>query len=410
MKFRNSVYRKTALMRIMHLSRATLMVCQFLIPVIEAQKKKGHYVCVCGSDDSYVQKLSNIGIDVFPHQLRRNLNPFSIIREIFRIKRILIEQKIDVIVCHTPIGAGVGRIAAKLAKTANVVYFAHGLPCAPAQNILVWLLWFCVEKILGYITDAVLVMNEYDEKLCKSHRLVKDINKVFRIPGMGADLEKFKDKTAENERRQIERELGIAENKKLLLCIAYLIRQKGVFLFLKAGREICTRRDDVYFLLAGDGPSMDKLRRIVERYHLEDNFKLLGWRDDIYRLMMAVDVFVLPTYYFEGLPVSILEAMACGKPVVATRHRGCEELVVDSKTGYLVPVRQVDPLIEKIELLVDDDNLRTSMGQAGRQRIERYFEANYCTDKIVEALEMACEKQKDFESETLEDNLPRGQG
>ena len=137
---------------------------------------------------------------------------------------------------------------------------------------------------------------------------------------------------------------------------------------------------------------MDKLRRIVESYHLEDNFKLLGWRDDINRLMRTVDGFVLPTYYFEGLPVSILEAMACGKPVVATRHRGCEELVVDSKTGYLVPVRQVAPLIEKIELLVDDDNLRTSMGQAGRQRIERYFEANYCTERIVEALEKVCEK------------------
>ena len=102
--------------------------------------------------------------------------------------------------------------------------------------------------------------------------------------------------------------------------------------------------------------------------------------------------FVLPTYYFEGLPVSILEAMACGKPVIATRHRGCEDVVVDEETGFLVPIKKVTPLVEKILRLLDDEQLRTRMGQAGRERVEQYFELDYCTDKIVEALEKAREK------------------
>jgi glycosyltransferase EpsD len=365
------------------------MVSQFLIPVIEAQKKRGDYVCVCGSGDSDVQKLRDIGIDVFTHRLKRRLNPFNMVKEIFRIKRVLIEQKIDVVVCHSPIGAGVGRMAARLAKTPNVIYFAHGLPCAPGQNILIWLFWFCIEKALGKITDAMLVMNNYDERLCKTHHLIKDTNKIFRISGMGVDLKKFKHETDDYERRQIRKELGIPEDKKIVLCVAYLIQEKGVFILLAAAEKICAQRNDIYFLLAGSGPSADKLKQKVKIAHMEDNFKLLGWRDDIDRLTRVADIFVLPTYYFEGLPVAILEAMACGKPVIATQHRGGEDIVVDGQTGFLVPIKQVDPLVEKIWCLLHDEQLRMRMGRAGRQQVELHFEISYCTKEIVETLEKA---------------------
>ena len=367
------------------------MFCQFLIPLIEAQKKRGHYVCVCGSDDSDAQKLRDIGIDVFPHQLRRNLNPFSIIKAVFRIKKILIEQKIDVIVCHTPIGAGVGRIAAKLAKTPNIIYFAHGLPCVPGQNIFVWFVWFCTEKILGKITDAILVMNHYDRNLAINH-LIKNPDKVFCIPGMGVDLKRFNVEPAENERQQIRKELSIPDNTKIVLCITYLIPQKGVFTFLEAARSIQAQRNNVYFVLVGSGPSMNKLKNIIKINHQEDNFKLLGWRDDIPLLTKSADMFVLPTYYFEGLPVSILEAMACGRPVIATRHRGCEDVVVDGQTGFLVPIKEAAPLVDKILYLLDNEQVQTQMGRAARQLVERHFELDYCTDKIIKALEKACEK------------------
>jgi glycosyltransferase EpsD len=366
------------------------MVCQFLVPAIEAQKIKGHYVCVCGSDDPDAQRLRDIGIDVFPHRLKRNLNPIGIIKAVLRIRRILLQQRIDTVVCHSPIGAGVGRMAAKLAKTPNTIYFAHGLPCAPGQNIFVWFLWFCIEKMLGKITSAIFVMNSYDERLAVSH-LTKDPSKVFRVPGMGVDLEKFKAESSETDRRQIKTELGIAEGKKMVLCLAYLIRAKGVFLFFEAARKICAKRNDVCFLLAGDGPSMNKLRKTIEKNGQEDTFRLLGWRNDVPSLMRCCDMFVLPTFYFEGLPVSILEAMACGKPVIATRHRGCEDAVLDGQTGFLIPIKQVTSLVEKTSCLLDNQELRTQMGHAARQRVEQCFELTHCTGKIVEALETACD-------------------
>ncbi len=379
------------LMRIVHLSRATLMFCQFLVPVIEEQKRRGHYVCVCGSDDSDVDTLRDFGIDVFTHNLRRGLNPFNILKAIFYIKKILVEQKIDAVVCHTPLGAGVGRIAAKLARIPSIIYFAHGLPCAPGQNRLTWLCWFIIEKLLGLATDAILVMNRYDENLCKKHRIVSP-EMVFRIPGMGVALSRFENVFDKVEQQSVKEELGIPQSGRLVFCVAYVIPEKGIFVLADAARRICSEREDVFFLLAGTGPCQKKLQTIVDDYGLKDNFKLLGWRDDIHRLMGMVDVFTLPTYYFEGLPVSILEAMACGKPVVATKHRGCEDVVVDGETGFLVPVRNADLLAEKIELLIDDKPLCDKMGLAGRLRIEQTYEMTDCTNKIVNVIDKVATK------------------
>ena len=376
-------------MRIMHFTRATLMIGQFLYPVIKEQKKRGHYVCVCGADDADAVEVRNAGIDVFTHHLKRGLNPFNIIREIFHIKKILIEQNIDVIVCHTPIGGGVGRLAARWAKIPHVIYFAHGLPCAPHQNPFLWFIWFSIEMFLAKFTDAILVMNAYDENLSKKY-LMKNRGQIFNLPGMGVDLERFRGDYSNYDQMDVKNEFNI-KNKKIVLCIAYLIPAKGVFILLEAASSICAQRDDVCVMLVGTGPSMGKLKNKIKNYNLENNFKLIGWRNDIPRLLNAADIFVLPTYYFEGLPVSILEAMACSKPVIASIHRGCQDVIEDKKTGFLVPAKQVLPIIDKIKVLLDDDKLRDKMGKAGRTRVENHYELNYCTILILDAIEKACQ-------------------
>jgi glycosyltransferase EpsD len=373
----------------MHLNR--VMFYKFLTPVIEAQRKRGHYVCVCTADGPEVKQLRNKGIDVFVHELKRSLSPLNILKAIHSTRKILIEERIDVLICHTPVGSGVGRLAARLTKTQHVIYFAHGLPFAPAQNPLIWFLWFGIEKTLGLFTDAILVMNDYDERLAVNY-LVRNPDKVFRVSGMGVDLTKFNMQVAEKDKQQIYDEFNISPDQKIVLCVASLKPTKGVFVFLQAAKQICIRRSDIYFLLAGVGPAKKRLKTLCAKYNLEDHFKILGLRDDIHRLLQAADIFVLPSYYFEGLPVSILEAMACGKPVVSTKHRGCEDAVEDKKTGFLVPVKQVTPLVNKISMLLDSPELRQNMGRAGRQRAERCFELNHCTEKIVKAIETACEE------------------
>jgi glycosyltransferase involved in cell wall biosynthesis len=105
--------------------------------------------------------------------------------------------------------------------------------------------------------------------------------------------------------------------------------------------------------------------------------------------MRVCDIFTLPTYYFEGLPVSILEAMACSKPVVATQHRGCEDVVVHGQTGWLVPRRQANALAEALLACIVDETMCRRLGEAGRKRVESEFELGHCTDVLADAIERA---------------------
>jgi len=216
---------------------------------------------------------------------------------------------------------------------------------------------------------------------------------VFRIPGMGVDLRKFSTDAAPLVRERVARELGIGPEQRIVLCVARLIPEKGVVELVLAADQVCRVRKDVVFLLAGTGPVFDRLNALVRDRQLERSFRVLGWRNDIDDLMKCADILALPSYYMEGLPVSILEAMACGKPVVTTHHKGCEDAVVDGETGFLVPVKEIGPLADKFLALLGDPGLCARMGRAGRRRVEQEFELDHCTRTIVDVLERAMSLQ-----------------
>jgi glycosyltransferase involved in cell wall biosynthesis len=386
-------------MRIMHMSRAAETLRWFLIPTMKAQQKKGHYVCICTSEEADpcimrdkmtdVNLLRKAGFDVFTHDLKRSSNPFGILAAILRVRKILKANSIDVIICHGALGTIVGRIAAKLAKTPKIIYFSHGLMCVPHQSRLSWHMRFILEKFLGRFTDALLVMNDYDEQLCKNKNIIRDRNKVFRISGMGVDLNRFSVDTDCSTRESVFKELGFPINSKFVISVGRLIPKKGILIFVEAAIKICKDRDDVYFAIAGHGPLHQQLNNMIITEGLERRIKLLGWLQDVTRYVKASDIFTLPTYYDEGLPVSILEAMSCGKPCVVTKHRGCEDAVEDNISGILIPVKDSQSLSAALIKLIDNDELRLSMGRAARKRIEKVFELNKCTREIVEALEKA---------------------
>jgi glycosyltransferase involved in cell wall biosynthesis len=375
-------------MKIVHLSRAAETLWWFLIPTIEEQKRRGHEVVLC-TEGPDAEKLRRRGYEVVTHGMRRSVNPLAACRAIWRIRNMLREQKADVVVCHNSLAGIVGRIGAWLAGTRHVVYFAHGLACGPAQRPLDWRVRYQVEKTLAPITDAIVIMNDYDERLSRTTPLAKCADRVFRIRGMGVDLSRFVAAPFPDIRERLGRELGVNPASTFVLCVARLIPEKGVIDFIEAARRVIAERRDVVFLLAGSGPLLETLRRQVETAGIGEQAKVLGWRDDISDLVKAADVFVLPSYYMEGLPVSILEAMACGKPVVTTHHKGCEDAVVDGETAFLVPVQDPARLAEKVIALVEDPALRHRMGCAGRRRVEEVFEIGDCTREVVETLELA---------------------
>lgn len=384
---REGTHAGDGVLRILHVSRSAETIRAFLIPTMEAERALGHEVMVCAQESPQAERLREAGFQVFTHRMPRNLNPFPALGAILAIRSVLVSRRVDMIVCHTSLGALVGRVAAWSAGTPRVVYFVHGLACGPAQSPLSWRVRFGVERLLARVTDAIVVMNDYDEKLSVRAPLARSAEGVVRIAAMGVDLKRHASELPAADRERLVRELGLARGTKLVLSTARLIPEKGVSEFIEAACEICERRDDVVFALAGTGPLHDALFERVRRAGLEARIRVLGWRDDVPELMKLADVFALPSYFMEGLPVSILEAMACAKPVVSTHHKGCEDAVADGETGLLVPVQQVGPLVDAIVRLLDDEVLRARMGRAGRARAAEQFELEACTRRIVDVLE-----------------------
>jgi glycosyltransferase involved in cell wall biosynthesis len=167
----------------------------------------------------------------------------------------------------------------------------------------------------------------------------------------------------------------------IITCVAHLKTVKNHRLLLEAARRLAAVRDDFLVFLVGSGPRQSYIRRLISQYGLEDKVIMTGFRRDISRILGHSDIFVLQSRW-EGLPVSILEAMASGLPVVATRVGGIAELVLDGRTGYLVPSGDETALTDALTRLLDDPDLRGRMGEAGRQRFREHFEQKIMIDQM----------------------------
>lgn len=172
--------------------------------------------------------------------------------------------------------------------------------------------------------------------------------------------------------------------RPMILTVARLDRQKGLGYLVEAAALV----PDALFVVAGDGRERGALEAQTRTLGLEDRLRLLGHRDDVADLLAACDLFVLPSL-FEGLPISVLEAMAAGKPVVATRIGGTTEAVEDGVTGLLVPPRDPGALAGAIRTVLADSSLAKRLGEAGRARVKREFSAEAmveCTTRTYDEL------------------------
>jgi glycosyltransferase involved in cell wall biosynthesis len=164
----------------------------------------------------------------------------------------------------------------------------------------------------------------------------------------------------------------------MVVTTAQLRAHKGHEYLLRAAQEL----PDVRFLLAGEGPEREPLQALARSLGVDDRVEFLGFRPDVRELVRQCDLFVLPSLD-EGLPLSVLEAMMAGKPVVATRAGGTDEAVLDGVTGIVVEPRDVGGLAAAIRAVLDDPALATRMGAAGRARAEEKFSSAAMGDAVL---------------------------
>jgi len=231
---------------------------------------------------------------------------------------------------------------------------------------------FLKELVSIRVDRYIAVSHEVSRQLRRSIPILK--HKV-QVVQNGIPLEPFNRPVNSTLRTT----LAGARKRPVVLTTARLHKQKGCRYLLEAATQV----PEAMFVIAGDGPQRTKLEVLTRELGLIDRVVFLGHRDDIPDLLASCDVFVLPSL-FEGLPISVLEAMAAGKPVIATAIGGTDEAVVHGETGLLVPPADADALAAAIRTVLSDPVLAQRLAAAGKARVYEKFSAETMMQGLME--------------------------
>lgn len=363
-------------------------VKSLLLPLIDRLVKEGFDVTTCCSEGKNSEVLKAKGYKIVNIPIARSIHLISNLQSVLRLRKLMLEEQFDIVHVHTPIAAILGRFAAKMAKVPVVLYTAHGFYFHDRMSAFKYKMLVTIEKLAGRVlTDYIFTQSEEDRQTAIKEKII-DPEKITTI-GNGVDIySRFHPKNIEIQGiKQKRLELGIHPQDKVIMFTGRLVREKGILELLEAfdGME----QENYKLLLVGDRFTAERDTETFEyiKKTTENNPRIItpGRRTDIPDLLALSDIFVLPSYR-EGMPRSIIEAMAMGKPVVATDIRGCREEVVDEETGYLVPVNSANELKGKILCILENDELRAIMGKKARMRAEELFDEEKVLDKQVEII------------------------
>lgn len=283
-----------------------------------------------------------------------------------KLKKIIDEGEYTIIHCHTPVGGVLGRLAARQArkKGTRVMYTAHGFHFykdAPLKN---WLFYYPVEKICSYFTDVLITINKEDFEFAKKKMRAKQLEYV---PGVGIDVEKFSQEngSATNLRKAYQ----ISENEKIILSVGELNENKNQKVIVKS--LTFNGMEKVHYLVVGSGEKRSWLEEYAAELGVNNRVHFLGYRRDIESLLKNVDAFVFPSYR-EGLPVSLMEAMASGIPMVASKVRGNVDLIEDGINGFLCDPDDSEDFAKKITLLLNDSQTTERFCEENKERIKNF--------------------------------------
>ncbi|MBL0389248.1 glycosyltransferase family 4 protein [Tumebacillus sp. ITR2] len=349
----------------------------FHVPVMEMLQREGYEVHAFAEDDYAKVRLQERGIICHDIPIARSPLKWSNISAARLLISHFKREQFQLLHVHTPVASILGRIAGRVANVPAVLYTAHGFHFYKGAPLPFWMLYYPVERVMSSWTDALITINREDFDRASNEF---SADEVLYVPGVGVDIERFAPENTSVAKARIRAELNIAEDEHLVVCVAELNDNKNQMQLIEALPHLPSHLK-VRCLLVGVGEHDVLLKKRAEELGVADSLHLLGYRLDVPDLIAASDVCTLLSKR-EGLPRFLLEAMATGRPILATNIRGSRDLVQDGETGYLVPVGDSLATANALERLLADEELRGEMGRTIRERV-----APYRTENVVRELQ-----------------------
>jgi len=369
---------------VLHLATIDTSIRYLLLPQLLSLKEVGYNVAAASNVGPGTAAAEKSGIAFLPVRIDRALFSFNHLRTVVELTRLLRSRDVYLLHVHTPVAACLGRAAAWLARTPVVFYTAHGFYFHEHLPRRYRLPLMALERLLGKTTDHLFCQSAEDYATALENHIAPSGR--ASVLGNGVDVEFFAKAT--EKREEVRSELGLTA-EPLVAFTGRFVHEKGVAELLEATACVRKEHPDLRLIIIGGSlpsdrdPAEGDLAAMVKGLNLEEALIVTGFGDRVADHLAAADIFVLPSYR-EGMPRSILEAMAAGLPVVATNIRGCREEVVDGETGLLVPVRDARRLAHGIARLVEDPALRARMGAAGQQRAREVFDERLVFERLLD--------------------------
>lgn len=308
---------------------------------------------------------------------RVGISPFSAMRVVWELSALLKELRIDAVLSYFAKPVIYGGLAARFSRVNCVYSLIEGAgyvysECAVSipRIFLKALVSFLYRLSLG-ASSRVFLLNEDDYRLFVGGGLV-DGGKVTMLPGIGLDLQWFREQQPFVE-------------PVTFSFVGRLLREKGVADFVAAARLLKAKYPSVGFIVVGDvDANPDSMSRDeINRWEAEGLIRWVGRVSDVREWLAKSSVLVYPSYYREGLPRTIQEAMAVGRPVITTDSVGCRESIEDGVNGFLVPIRSPQNIADSMEKFITDPQLIVKMGRESRRIAEAKFDGRKINEKMI---------------------------
>ena len=306
--------------------------------------------------------------DIIPYsteQISINTNPLNKgnRRAYVELLRIIDRYKIEGVLCSTPIGGALARLAAERKNIQPVVYAAHGFLFFKGAPLINRTVFKWEEDILAHYTDYLITITEEDYKAAQKLK-IRCGRKPYLVHGAGVNV----GIKVEIDRNAKRREIGVPEDAFLIVSAGELNKNKNTEVIVKTLKEL--KGQNVHYAACGVGPEEDRLRKLAVELGVETQFHLMGYRTDMPEVMAASDVFTMRSFR-EGVPRAILEAMDLGLPCVGSDTRGIRDLI-DDKGGFICKPTDYHAFASAFKRLMIAPDLRNIMGDYNRGKVRSY--------------------------------------
>lgn len=352
--------------KILFISNISNKITNFAIPSITAAQSLGFEFHMAANYSNFKDNSSHYNVTLHHIDLDRNPISYKNIKAYKQMMALIKKEKYDVIHCNTPVGGLLGRLCGKRANVPHVIYTAHGFHFYKGAPFINQFMFKRIEEYLARFTDALITINSEDYHAAKHFHLRSNGN-VYYIPGVGVNTEDFF--VNNMDKKKLKKSLGLEEDAFICVAMGDLIPRKNYKTSIEAISKTENRK--INFLICGEGPLLSELKDFAKEKGVEKQIHFLGFRSDITQILNISDIFLFTTLQ-EGLPRSMMEAMAAGLPCVASKIRGNTDLIEQGEGGYLVNVKDSEGFAKAIEKIVNDSELQKEMRKKNLMNAKKY--------------------------------------